>query len=89
MLYGFLCLINKTACQLDVRIRELNKGIIFSLIYVTIVSAIFIVYVTSFANFEKLYGVFSTIVIAFLYVFLMMKGIVMGIISNEKRLKNK
>lgn len=89
MLYGFLCLINKTACQLDVRIRELNKGIIFSLIYVTIVSAIFIVYVTSFADFEKLYGVFSTIVIAFLYVFLMMKGIVMGIISNEKRLKNK
>lgn len=89
MLYGFLCLINKTACQLEARIKDLNKGIIFSLIYVTIVSAIFIVYVTNFANYEKLYGVFSTIVIAFLYVFLMMKGIVMGIISNEKRLRNK
>lgn len=89
MLYGFLCLINKTACQIEARIKDLNKGIIFSLIYVTIVSALFIVYVTNFANYEKLYGVFSTIVIAFIYVFLMMKGIVMGIISNEKRLRNK
>lgn len=89
MLYGFLCLINKTACQLDAKIKELNGGIIFSLIYITIVSVVFIIYVTYFANYEKLYGVFSTIVIAFLYVFLMMQGIVMGIIGNEKKLRNK
>lgn len=89
MLYGFLCLINKTACQLDCKIKELNRGILFSMIYITIVSTVFIIYITFFANYEKLYGVFSTIVIAFLYVFLMMQGIVMGIISNEKRIRNK
>lgn len=90
MLFGFLCLINKTACQIDdTKTKKLSSGIIFSLLYVTIVSVIFLIYVTYFANYDKLYGVFSTIVIAFLYVFLMMQGIVVGIIINERKLKNK
>lgn len=89
ILFAFLCLINKTACQLDAKIRELKIGILYSLIYIVIVSAVFIIYTTFFANYEKLYGVFSTIVIAFLYVFLMMKGVVMGIIFNEKRIKDR
>ena len=62
---------------------------LFSLCYVTVVSIIFLIYVTYFANYDKLYGVFSTIVIAFLYIFLMMQGIVIGIIINERKLKNK
>ena len=87
MVFGFLCIINKNACQLDVKLKNLYGGILFSLAYVTIVSVFFIIYVTYVADFEKLYGVFSTIVIAFLYVYLMMQGIVIGIIKNEKKLK--
>lgn len=90
MLFGFLCIINKNACQTaDAKIKDLKGGILFSLVYVTIVSIIFLIYVTYFANYDKLYGVFSTILIAFLYVFLMMQGIVVGIIINERKLKNK
>lgn len=90
MLLGFLCIINKNACQVqDTKIKQMLRGILFSLCYVTVVSIIFLIYVTYFANYDKLYGVFSTIVIAFLYIFLMMQGIVIGIIINERKLKNK
>lgn len=89
MIISFLCLINKTTCPKDSKIKDLKKGIIFSLIYVTVVSVAFIFYVTNFSNYDQLYGFFSTIIVAFLYVFLMMQGIVVGVILNEKKINNK
>ena len=84
MTFGFLCLVNKTACCTKKKLNDLKVGIIFSLIYIVIFSFLFGFYVANFANYNELYGVFSTVIIALLYVYLMMQGIVIGIIFNEK-----
>lgn len=87
ILFAFLVLVNQYATIQKLTKSEMKYGVIFTLIYITIVSIGFYIYVSMFANYNALYGFFSTIIIAILYIYLMMKGVVCGIIINERRYK--
>lgn len=86
LLFAFLVLINQYATTKKLSFKQMKKGVIFTILYITIVSIIFFLYVTLLANYTFLYGYLSTAIIVLLYIYFMMKGVVAGIIINQKNL---
>ena len=84
LIIGFVILVNRYATVKKRSWKELWKGIIFTIIFMALLSLIFFLYVFLIANYQFLYGFFSTIIIAFLYIYLMMRGIICGVIINQK-----
>lgn len=89
ILITFIVIVNQYATAIKLHIKQLISGVIFSVIYITIVSIGYYLYIVLFSNYEALYGVFSTIIVSFIYIYLMFIGIVLGIIINERKITSQ
>lgn len=84
--FVLMVVVNTFACQIEkIKIRKLMPGILFSFLFMVILTSLFGTYV-GFKDYSTLYGFFSTVIIAAGYVYFLMKGVIIGIIINEYRL---
>lgn len=89
VLISFIIIVNQYATTIKLHMHQLIYGVIFSVVYITIVSIGYYLYIILISNYEALYGVFSTIIVSFIYIYLMFIGIILGIIINERRITNQ
>lgn len=81
--FALMVVINVFACQIElIKIKRLMPGILFSFIFMVILTSFFGLYV-GLKDYDTLYGFFSTVIIAAGYVYFLMQGTIIGIIINE------
>lgn len=74
--------IDKTATPTLSMKKHVYRGAFVTLGYTAIASIIFSIYLALFANFNQLYGSLSTLLLFLLWMYLISKGIVVGIVVN-------
>ena len=74
--------IDKTATPTLSMKKHVYRGAFVTLGYTLISSIIFTIYLALFANFNQLYGSLSTLLVFLLWMYLVSKGIVVGIVIN-------
>ena len=74
--------IDKTATPTLSMRKHVYRGAFVTLGYTAIASIIFSIYLALFANFNQLYGSLSTLLLFLLWMYLISKGIVVGIVVN-------
>lgn len=77
--------INFTALR-TIKISEVYKGSIFSIVYFIIFTIGFIIYLNTFSNFKVVYGFFSFIVILMFYLYSLSIGLIIGIDINCQKI---
>ena len=80
-----IIVINLTALH-TIKISNVYKGAIFSIIYFIIFTLGFIIYVSTFSNFKVVYGFFSFFVILMFYLYVLAIGLIIGIDINCQKL---
>jgi membrane protein len=81
--YLIIILLNFYICPYKNKLKNTLKGSLFTLLFWTISSVLFSVY-TNFSNFERLYGAFAFIMVFLFWLYLMMQGVIIGVILNMK-----
>ena len=74
--------IDKTATPTLSMKKHVYRGALVTLGYTAIASIIFSIYLALFANFNQLYGSLSTLLVFLLWMYIISKGIVVGIVIN-------
>lgn len=83
--YFLVVLIDKLASpRTDIK-EKVTKGAIITMLYTIIASALFYIYITLFSSYNFLYGYLTTLLIFLLWVYLLMKGIIIGIVVNHMK----
>ena len=77
-----IVVIDKTATPTLSMKKHVYRGAFITLGYTLIASIIFSIYLALFANFNQLYGSLTTLLLFLLWMYLISKGIVIGIVVN-------
>lgn len=77
-----IVVIDKTATPTLSMKKHVYRGAFVTLGYTAIASILFSIYLALFANFNVLYGSLSTLLLFLLWMYLISKGIVIGIVIN-------
>ena len=77
-----IVVIDKTATPTLSMKKHVYRGAFVTLGYTALSSIIFSLYLALFANFNQLYGSLSTLLVFLLWMYLVSKGIVIGIVIN-------
>lgn len=89
MIFIFVCVVNKLGCQIrKIKIKRLMPGILFSFVFAVLLCSLFGIYL-GFTSYNTLYGYFTTVIIAAVFVFYLMQGMVIGLVINEKKLHDE
>lgn len=83
--YFIIVLIDKLASPDAVTIKQIKKGTIITLLYTLVSSIVFYLYLTFFASYDFLYGYLTTLLVFLLWVYTIMKGIVIGMVINATK----
>ena len=81
-IFGALLIINKFVCPTKNKIKDIYAGSLFTTAHWIIFTTGFTFYVKYFANFTRLYGALSFIVIFLIWLYLLMQGLVSGVVIN-------
>jgi len=84
-----LLLINKVAVPVPIKLKQTIPGAAFTLLFWLVSSFIYSVYINFFSNLSAIYGALAFIIVAFLWVYLLMNGLIIGIIINHKYFMKK
>lgn len=74
------------------KINEIYKGTLFTIIFWFLISILFRVYLNIFTNFKAIYGALTFLIITMIYIYLLAIGLVIGLIVNLEeisKIKNK
>lgn len=79
-------IINVTVCPYKISLREVALGSVFTVAFWIVGTIGFALYTKYFSDFSKLYGTASFLIVFLLWLYIMMQGVVMGIVINVVRL---
>ncbi len=89
----FIIMLNVYACPYKVRVKDVLIGSVYTCVFSIIMTVGFFIYINYFANFSKIYGAISVIVIFLMWLYILMKALISGMNLNVyflgKRKKNK
>ena len=75
-------LLNLFACPKKVKIKNVIKGSMLSCILCVIFTLVFIIYLKYFSSYNEVYGSLSAIVVFLIWLFIIMRSLVNGILLN-------
>ena len=75
-------LINLYACPYKLEFYEVYKGALFTTAFTFVATYLFLIYLRYFSNFNEIYGKVATVIVFLSWLYLMIKGVVNGIILN-------
>ncbi len=75
-------LINFYACPYKLKFSEVYKGALFTTAFTVIATYLFLFYIRYFSNFNEIYGKIAVVIVFLSWLYLMVKGVVNGIILN-------
>lgn len=84
LIFLILIYLNKYISPIRVYMKDCIKGSMFILLFWVISSYIFLIYLKYFSNQEYFYGNLATFVIFLLWIYLIMLGLIIGIIINYR-----
>lgn len=82
--YVFLMFLNKFISPVKLTFKEIATGSIISLMVMFLGTIVFIVYVKFFSTYNAFYGVLSGVIVMLLWSYILMLGIVMGVLVSMK-----
>lgn len=84
MLIAFITvvIINLFACPYKLKIKEVLRGSLFTLVFSVVFTAVFLVYLKFFSSYDKIYGKIAVIPVFLAWLFIIMRCLVNGIILN-------
>ena len=87
--YAVIILLNKFICPIKLKIKKCCLGALLSLFIIVIGTIGFTLYLRFFANYNAFYGSLAGLVVFLLWTYILMLGLVMGVIVNMQILKNR
>jgi YihY family inner membrane protein len=84
VIFFVLILLNLYICPYKNTINNTLKGSLFTLIFWSASSVVFSLYTNYLSNFERLYGAFAFFMVFILWLYLIMQGLIIGVILNMK-----
>ena len=82
--YFIIMLLNLYICPYKNKLKNTVNGSLFTLIFWTAAFILFTLYINYLSNFEKLYGAFAFIIIFIFWLYILMQGLIIGVILNMK-----
>ena len=82
--YGVILLLNRFACPIKLKISQLSVGSLCSLFVIVLGTIGFTVYLRFFNSYNAFYGSLAGIVVFLLWAYILMIGLVLGVIINSK-----
>ena len=86
--YAVIILLNKFICPVKLRFNKCCLGALLSLFIIVLGTIGFTLYLRFFANYNLFYGGLAGVVVFLLWTYILMLGLVMGVIVNMQILKN-
>ena len=77
-----IVIINLFTCPYKLKIKEVVKGSLFTLVFAVIFTAVFIIYLKYFSSYDKIYGKIAVIPIFLVWLFILMRCLVGGFTLN-------
>ena len=73
---------------ISLKIKDTLKGYLFTIVFWQITTIIFRLYLKLFNNFKAIYGFLTFIIIGMIYIYLLVTGLVIGLVINSMNVKN-
>ncbi len=72
---------------ISLKIKDTLKGYLFTIVFWQITTIIFRLYLKLFNNFKAIYGFLTFIIIGMIYIYLLVTGLVIGLVINSMNVK--